>query len=100
MPVVDRLAAEYSDRVAFVAPAWKGGLEETASRAAELMPSGEIMWGLDEDESIFAAYGVPYQPHTVLIASDGSIVERWPGARPEEELEAAIERLLAAEEAE
>lgn len=87
---------EYADRVAFVAPAWKGTAEATSERAAELMPSGRIMWGLDADEEVFAAYGVPYQPATVLIA-DGVVVDRWEGARSEGEMEAAIESLLASE---
>ena len=96
MPVVDQLAAEYGDRVAFVAPAWKGTLEATATRAAELLPSGQVLWGLDEAEEIFALYGVPYQPATVLITADGSIFERWSGAREEAEMREAIEALLAA----
>ncbi|HEX2152799.1 MAG TPA: hypothetical protein VHL52_02355 [Acidimicrobiia bacterium] len=95
MPVVDQLAADYSDRVAFVAPAWKGTLDDTAARAAELLPSGEVEWGLDEDESIFAAYGVPYQPVTFLIRSDQTVAESWQGARTEAEMRAAIESLLA-----
>ena len=82
--------------MAFVAPAWKGTLEATATRAAELLPSGQVLWGLDESEEIFALYGVPYQPATVLITSDGSIFERWSGAREEGEMREAIEALLAA----
>lgn len=52
------------------------------------------MWGLDQDEDIFAKYGVPYQPVTVLIASDRTVVETWPGMRSEEEIRVAIEQLL------
>jgi hypothetical protein len=96
LPVVDNLAAEYGDRVAFVAPAWKGTPEDTAARAAELMPSGEILWGLDEEEAVFGAFGIPYQPATVLIDSDGRIVDSWAGARSEAEMRSALESLLAA----
>lgn len=95
LPVVDALAGEYGDEVAFVAPAWKGSFDATAERAAELLPSGRVRWGLDADEDIFAAYGVPYQPATVLIASDGTVMEGWLGARGESEMRQAIERLLA-----
>lgn len=95
MPVVDQLAAEYGDRVAFVAPAWKGTPQDTAARAAELMPSGQILWGLDEDEEVFQAYGIPYQPATVLIDAEGRIVDSWAGARSEAEMRAAVESLLA-----
>ena len=95
MPVVDNLAEEYADRVAFVAVAWKGTPAETAARASELMPSGSIAWGLDASEEIFALYEVPYQPVTVLISADKEIVERWPGLRDEGEIRTALDRLSA-----
>lgn len=62
-----------------MAPAWKSSFELTAERAAELLPSGRIMWGLDGDQEIFTLYGVPYQPVTVLIAQDkdGSRILGW-----------------------
>ncbi len=94
MPVVDSLAAEYGDRVDFVAPAWKSSFEATEDRAEELFESGEILWGLDEDEDIFSLYGVPYQPVTVLIAGDQTVVESWDGLRPEEEIRAALDDLI------
>lgn len=95
MPVVDRLAAEYSDRVDFVAPAWKASFEDTRQRANELLPSGVVLWGLDENEEVFGAYGIPYQPATVLIAHDDTVVDAWAGVRSEEEMRASIEELIA-----
>lgn len=95
MPVVDKLAEEYSDRIDFVAPAWKGSFDATRQRAAQLFRSGQIMWGLDEEEEIFALYGVPYQPVTVLIAQDDTVVEAWPGLRDEAEIRAALDNLIA-----
>lgn len=95
MPVIDQVAREYSDQVAFVAPAWKASLEATRSRAAELLPSGEVSWGLDADERVFQAYGVPYQPVTVLIGADKTVVEQWAGARDEGEIRQALDDLLA-----
>ncbi len=95
MPVVDQIAADYADRVAFVAPAWKAGFDATADRAAELLPSGLVQWGLDAQEEIFQAYGVPYQPVTVLIGADKTIVETWPGVRSESEIRSALDALLA-----
>ncbi|MEX1038553.1 MAG: hypothetical protein WDZ96_06840 [Acidimicrobiia bacterium] len=94
MPVVDQLAAEYSDRVDFVAPAWKSSFELTEARAEELFLSGEIMWGLDADEEIFTLYGVPYQPVTVLIAADQTVVEAWPGIRAEADIRSALDNLI------
>lgn len=95
MPVVDGLAAEFGDRIDFVAPAWKSSFPATEARAEALFQSGEIMWGLDEEEEIFALYDVPYQPVTVLIAADQTVVEAWDGLRPEEEIRAALDALIA-----
>lgn len=95
MPVVDSLAAEYGDRVDFVAPAWKSSFAATEARAEELFQSGLIQWGLDENEEIFELYGIPYQPVTVLIAADRTVVEAWDGLRAEDEIRAALDDLVA-----
>ncbi|MCI0677495.1 MAG: TlpA family protein disulfide reductase [Actinobacteria bacterium] len=95
LPVVDRISEDYVEVIDFVAPAWKSGEEAAIAAAAELFPSGNIMWGLDPDEVIFKAYGVPYQPVTVLIGADRTVVEAWAGIRPESEIRQAIENLLA-----
>ncbi|HSM44351.1 MAG TPA: hypothetical protein VK969_04970 [Acidimicrobiia bacterium] len=95
MPVVDSLAAEYGDRIDFVAPAWKSSFAATEARARELFQSGQIQWGLDENEEIFELYGIPYQPVTVLVAADGTVVEAWDGLRAEDEIRAALDELVA-----
>ena len=94
MPVVDGLAAEYGDRVDFVAPAGKSTFDLTKARAEELFRSGKILWGLDGDEEIFTLYAIPYQPVTVLIAADRTVVESWAGIRPEEDIRTALEDVL------
>lgn len=53
------------------------------------------MWGLDAEEEIFSLYGVPYQPVTVLIAADGTVVESWDGLRAEDEIRAALDDLIS-----
>lgn len=78
-----------------MAVAWKGTFEDTAARAAELMPSGAVRWGLDSEQEIFALFKVPYQPHTILITADKEIFASWPGAMSEEDLRRQIEALLA-----
>ena len=93
MPVIDKLAQEYEDNVAFVAVAWKGTPEATADRAIELMPSGAMLWGLDASEEIFALFAVPYQPVTVLISADKQVVERWTGLRDEQQIRTALDGL-------
>jgi hypothetical protein len=95
LPVIDQLAEEYGDQVAFLAVAWKGTRADTAERAEELLPSGAVRWGLDETEEVFSLYSIPYQPASVLITGGKTIFERWPGARSEAEMRAAIEGLLA-----
>jgi hypothetical protein len=95
LPVIDKLSAEYADRVDFVAPAWKSSFAATKERADELFLVGDVLWGLDEDETIFGLYGVPYQPVTVLIAGDDTVVESWPGLREEAEIRAALDNLIA-----
>jgi hypothetical protein len=95
LPVVDSLAAEYGERVDFVAPAWKSSFELTEARAGELFQSGRIMWGLDETQEVFRLYGVPYQPVTVLIAGDRTVVEAWDGLRPESDIRAALDLLIS-----
>lgn len=94
LSVVDRLAAEYSDRVDFVALAGDSELEPTRRQADRLLVSGQVKWGVDPDREIFDLYDVPFPPVTVLIAEDGSVVEAWDGLRPESELRSAIESLI------
>ena len=94
MPVVDELAAKYGDQIDFVAPAWKSSEEATAARAAQLLQSGQVMWGLDEQEEVFSAYGVPYQPVTILIAHDRTVVTEWAGMMGHDEIEAWLNELI------
>jgi hypothetical protein len=95
LPVVDEISADYAGEVTFLAVAWKGTLADTAEVAADIMPSGRIKWGLDVDEAVFAAYGVPYQPVTVMIGADKSGVDAWPGALSEDEIRAKLDTLVA-----
>lgn len=94
LPLIDGIAVEYADRVDFVAPAWRSVPEEAVTAAAELMPSGAIRWGLDNEEVIFGLYGVPYQPVTILIAADGTVFDQWAGVRPVDEIREALDLLL------
>ena len=89
------MAADYGDRVDFVAPAWKSDFDRTEARALETFESGNIQWGLDEDEDIFEKYGVPYQPVTVLITSDRRVANAWAGTMSEEEIRSEIDKLLS-----
>lgn len=94
LPIIDEVAADYADRIDFVAPAWRSVPESAEDAAAELMPSGAISWGLDNEEAIFGLYGVPYQPVTILIAADGTVFDQWAGVKRSEEIRDALDRLI------
>lgn len=94
MPVVDTLAGEYEGKVDFVAVAYASSFDRTAAGAARLMPSGAIRWGLDENESVRALYGISGQPWTVLISASGEEVARWAGTKSEDELRASLDQLI------
>lgn len=96
MPVIEAIAPDYIDEVDFIAVAWKGSFEDTAEEAARLIPSGNVRWGLDESEEIFAAFGINYQPASVFVTHDGIFAAGWAGARGEEETRAALDQLVAA----
>ena len=49
---------------------------------------------LDEDESVFAAFEVGYQPVGVFVV-DGVEVNRWLGTLPEQELRDAFDSATA-----
>ena len=70
-------------------------MEDTSSRAAQLLTSGNVLWGLDAEEAIFSAYGVPYQPVSVLITHDGIVKTSWAGAVGEAELRSELDALVA-----
>jgi hypothetical protein len=89
------LAEEYEGRVTVVGPAWKSSLEDTAEVAEALMPSGRVLWGLDETQEIFSAYGIGGQPAGAIIAADGSLVVTWPGARSTDEIREALDEVLS-----
>ncbi|MCY3538363.1 MAG: hypothetical protein F4Y75_02940 [Acidimicrobiia bacterium] len=93
MPVVDNLALEYQGQIDVVGVAWASSYEETAEVAQRLLPSGATRWLLDEDDSIFGAFEVGYQPAGVL-AANGVIVERWSGAKGEQGLREAFDQVL------
>lgn len=57
--------------------------------------SGNVLWGLDEDQDIFEKYGVPYQPVTVLIAADRTVANAWAGVMAEDEIRSELDTLLA-----
>ena len=91
MPVVDEVANDYLDDVAFLAVAGRGDLDATREEAGRSF-SDNLMWGLDD--SVWDLYGVPGQPASILI-TDGVVVDMWFGAIGEQELRTRLDNLLA-----
>lgn len=77
-----------------IAIAWASTYEKTAGAARGYLQSGATRWLLDEDDSIFAAFEVGYQPAGVLVV-DGVEVARFRGSAGEQELRAAFEMATA-----
>ena len=78
-----------------MAPAWKGSQGATTAAGNSFFKSGNVYWGLDEDEDIFAKYGIPYQPVTILIAHDGTVLTEWAGLKDDAEIEAWLNEMIA-----
>lgn len=90
MPVVDAIASDYADEVTFVAVAGRASLEATAPVAEQLMPSGNMLWGLDE--SVWETFGVFGQPVTFVISADDVIVSSWSGLRNAEDIRQTLDQ--------
>ncbi len=92
MPVVDEIAAEYGDRVRFIALAGRSDFDTTAAEAERLFSNLE--WGLDDD--VWDLYEVPYQPVTFLITGDDIVFERFAGVPySPDELRSRLDELLS-----
>ena len=91
MPVIDEVAADYLDEIRFLAVAGRSTPEATAERAPQWF--SRLDWGYDD--SIWDLYGIPGQPASVLVTGGDVIVDRWFGAAGEEQLRAALDRLVA-----
>lgn len=70
-------------------------MPSTAAAGSSFFKSGQVYWGLDEDEDIFAKYGIPYQPVTILIAHDGTVVTEWAGLKGTADIEVLLDELIS-----
>ena len=93
MPVIDAVAVDYEGRVTFVAVAGRSSLEASAERVGVWFSPDRLLWGYSDD--LWALFGIPGQPVSVLITSDGFEVDRWFGALPEADMRAALDQLVA-----
>jgi thiol-disulfide isomerase/thioredoxin len=92
LPVVDALAQEYGEQIAFIAVAGKADYPATEEEANRLF-SPLVRWGLDD--SIWDLYQVPYQPASFFITGNDVIIESYAGPVPEDEMRALLDELVA-----
>lgn len=92
LPVIDAVAPDYLADITFVAVAGSSTPERSARRVGSWFDPARLLWGYSDD--VWELYEVPYQPVSVLISSDGVIVDRWLGAAGETDLRAALDRLI------
>jgi len=93
--VLEQVSADYEGQVAFLAIGGSGTAEATAERAEEWIPSGRVMWGLDESLRIWSIFGVSGTPSTILMGPDGEVITGWAGERAEAEMRQAIDLLIS-----
>ncbi len=93
MPVVDAIAPDYTDDVTFLAVAGRASLEATTPRAAQLLPSGAVLWALDD--SVWSTYEVFGQPVTFAITADGVVADTWFGLRSEADIRSTLDLLAS-----
>jgi len=93
LPVVDAVASDYLDEITFLAVAGRSTPEASEAKVGDWFSPDRLLWGYSDD--IWALYGIPGQPVSVLITSDGFEVARWFGAAGEDALRAALDQLVA-----
>jgi hypothetical protein len=85
------LAEEYGNRVTFIGISdERDTVAGGKAYAAEL----DVPYPLALDQSVWDAYGVPYQPVTVLLDADGVEIHRVTGPISYEGLKAQLEAAL------
>ncbi len=95
LPGIEELAEDYEGRVTFVAPAVDSSMAGAAGVVEHLLPSGRVLWGLDEQQSAHEAYGFRGVPAGAIVAVDKSLVSAWDGPRNTDEIRDTLDMLLA-----
>ena len=91
--MIDAVASDHQDSVTFVAVAQNSTPEASEARVGVWFSPDRMLWGYSDE--IGPLYGARGQPVSVLITSRGKIAAQWFGQRPEPELRAEIDRLIA-----
>ena len=93
MPVVDAVASDYQDTITFLAIAGRSTPEASAARVGDWFSPDRLDWAYSDET--WDLFGIPGQPVSVLLTSDGIEVDRWFGAASEADLRAALDQLAA-----
>jgi hypothetical protein len=93
--VLDEISVDYEGQVTFVAVGGGGTLAATGERATEWMPSGRVLWGLDESQHVWDLIGASGTPSAVLLGPDGKVFTAWSGALGEAALRENIDALIS-----
>lgn len=91
--MVDAVASDYLNDVAFVAVAGRSGFSASEKRVGDWFSPEKLMWGYDDD--LWGLYGVRGQPTTILISGDDVVIEAWYGNIGADEIRAALDGLVA-----
>jgi thiol-disulfide isomerase/thioredoxin len=94
MPIIDRIAVDYGDRLAVLTVAKDSDPVEAAEDFAENFPGGAALLTHDLELSLTEAYAIPGNPVTVLILGEVE-AQRWMGLAKDADIRAAIDALLA-----
>lgn len=89
--MVSAVAADYQDRITFLAIAGRSSESASRARVGVWFDPDRILWA--HDESMWERYAVPYQPRSFLISSDDIVIGGWFGALSEAELRMELDRL-------
>jgi len=93
--LLETVSADYEDQVTFLALGGASRPELLSDRADEWFPSGRIVWGYDENATVWQALGVSGTPTTLLFAPDGEVIAGWSGERGDAFMREQIDLLIA-----
>ncbi len=84
------MAEEYEGEIVFFGVSNNDTVEDGRAYAETY----EVPYELAHAPEVWEAYGVPYQPVTIVIGADGGIAQRFEGQITYEQLREAIESVV------
>lgn len=93
MPILQAAHDRYGERIQFVGVATR----DASSPAANFLRAMGVTYPqlADPDAKLLAQLGIPGLPVTLILGSDGSVVDKQIGAFDEDQLKDALEKVLA-----